>query len=161
MADRTQALARSLRRDAFLSARAGLMPWTDQATLLDRCTGCGDCAPVCPEGIVRLDRGGHPAIRFDRACTFCGACARACAEGVFDPERDPPWTARAVVRPACLETRGIACRACEDLCPETAISARPQPGGVTRIEVDDDTCTGCGACVAACPAAAIEVVRHG
>lgn len=106
-------------------------------------------------------RGGHPYLDFTAACTFCGACAEACHEDVFDTERMPPIAATALIGGGCLETKGISCRACEDTCPEIALRARPQLGGLARIEVDETACTGCGACVSVCPADAIEVTPYG
>lgn len=41
-----------------------------------RCTGCGACAAVCPQGVHTVDGGTH-ALRRER-CTACGACAAAC-----------------------------------------------------------------------------------
>jgi ferredoxin-type protein NapF len=137
------------------------MPWTDGSLLFERCTGCGACARACPEGIVVQGRGGHPQVVFNAACTFCGACAEACGEDAFDLARDPPWVARAAVREGCLEHEGVACRACEDVCPQAAIRARPRLGGRVEIEVAADECTGCGACVPVCPTRAIEVAANG
>ncbi|MCP1200507.1 ferredoxin-type protein NapF [Notoacmeibacter sp. MSK16QG-6] len=136
------------------------MPWTDPERIFERCTGCGACSKACPEGIVATGRGGHPFIVFTSACTFCGACARSCDEDVFDLQRNSPVNARAHIDDSCFEPRGINCRACEDACPELALRARPQRGGTTRIEVNAEACTGCGACVSACPAQAVEVIAH-
>ena len=137
------------------------MPWTDAARVFERCTGCGACTAACPQGIVATGRGGHPYVVFTSACTFCGACAAACGESVFDIGRKPPWTARAIVGPGCLEAKGIACRACEDACDVDAFRFRPQTGGRVSVLVDGDACTGCGGCVPVCPPNAIEVAHHG
>ena len=37
----------------------------------DRCTGCGACAAVCPEGAAQSGEG----------CAGCGICAGACVHG--------------------------------------------------------------------------------
>ncbi|RLQ87923.1 ferredoxin-type protein NapF [Notoacmeibacter ruber] len=153
--------AKSGHAAAMAARRVGLMPWTDPATMLERCTACGDCISACPQAIIHGGRGGYPFVRFDRECTFCGACAEACPEGVFDLSQPAAWQAKAHILPSCLEASAITCRACDDACPQAAIMARPQLGGATRIEVDFDVCTGCGACVAICPVKAIEVVDHG
>ena len=53
---------------------------------------------------------------------------------------------------------GVVCQICRDVCPEEgairfelAYRNAPQP------RVEPDACTGCGACVGTCPAAAITV----
>ncbi|MCL5887675.1 MAG: 4Fe-4S binding protein [Actinobacteria bacterium] len=44
----------------------------------ERCTGCGQCAMVCPHGVFAIE--GGRAVLVDRgACMECGACARNCA----------------------------------------------------------------------------------
>ena len=41
-----------------------------------RCTGCGSCVQVCPQGCHRLAGGIHQIDR--TACTSCGSCAEHC-----------------------------------------------------------------------------------
>lgn len=131
-------------------------PW---AWHLDaRCTGCGDCAPACPEGIIAFDGRNHPVIDFTKGeCTFCGACSHACAEDVFDTTADTPWNLDITVAKTCFAENGIYCRSCGDVCPESAIRIAPQLGGRARVIVNEDACTGCGACLSACPADAISI----
>lgn len=48
----------------------------------EKCTGCGQCAAVCPKDCHKIDETGH---RFDRnACVLCGACADACPSGALE-----------------------------------------------------------------------------
>lgn len=62
---------------------------------------------------------------------------------------------------ACFATSGIVCQSCADQCPEAAIRFRPQLGGVPQPVLQAASCTGCGACVAGCPAGAIRLeVAH-
>ncbi|WP_191090111.1 ferredoxin-type protein NapF [Histidinibacterium aquaticum] len=124
---------------------------------MEHCTACGACAEACPQNILRIAGGRHAVIDFTAECTFCGACAEACPEEVFDLKRDPPWEAVASVGEGCFEPRGIACRACEDVCEARALRARPQLGGTAVMTVDEESCTGCGACVPICPANAITI----
>ena len=57
----------------------------------------------------------------------------------------------------CLAARGVYCHSCADACEETALRVAPALGGTVRILVDAERCTGCGDCVRACPADAIEL----
>ena len=56
----------------------------------EKCTGCGKCAEVCPQGAVRMENG-RPVTDRER-CTACGACVSACA---------------AEARTVCGETRTV------------------------------------------------------
>lgn len=55
----------------------------------------------------------------------------------------------------CLEN--IACRACADACPESAISIKAITDQPQLLE---EKCTGCGACVAACPAGVAVMIKE-
>lgn len=77
--------------------------------------------------------------------------------GVLRDVARPPWAARGaapidgVVRVreyACLAHQGSACSVCRERCPEEG--AILVTAG--RPTVVAERCTGCGACVAACPA---------
>lgn len=70
---------------------------------------------------------------------------------------DWPW--RASVSADCLSLNRTACRACEDACDARAIRFRLEVGGNARPIIDDVACTGCGACIAICPAAAVSLTR--
>jgi heterodisulfide reductase subunit A2 len=72
---------------------------------IDRCTGCGDCAAVCPvkvpdafnrglserKAIHRLyEQAYPPAYQIDMdACRRCGLCVRKCAAGAVDLSMEP------------------------------------------------------------------------
>jgi ferredoxin-type protein NapF len=138
-------------------------PWADAQKLHELCTACGACAAACPTGILRT-AGRPPVVDFARGeCTFCGACADACPEPIFDRTREPPWALVARIGEACLALRQVYCQSCRDACPEAAIRFTPTWRAAPRPSVDAEACTGCGACVAACPVGAIEVgaVREG
>lgn len=46
----------------------------------EKCTGCGSCAAVCPEGAVRME-DGKPVLD-TQACVLCGRCEDYCPAGV-------------------------------------------------------------------------------
>jgi len=135
-------------------------PWALAETLFLRaCTRCLECIPVCPTGILIVS-GGYPEVNFTRGhCTFCGACAKACRPGALQDSETQiwPWPIKAQVATHCLPQRGVECRVCGEHCEASAIRFSPRAGGPPIPEIDEAACTGCGACVAPCPAAAIVV----
>ena len=46
----------------------------------EKCTGCGTCASVCPNGAVRMTEDHRPTWD-PKACTFCGKCENFCPAG--------------------------------------------------------------------------------
>jgi ferredoxin-type protein NapF len=158
-------------RRAFLRGQTGgaslplRPPWTGDAALAERCTRCGDCLTACPERVLIAGDGGFPA--FDPragsgACSFCGACAEACPEDLFVSMDERPWDLIALISPeTCLAGAGIHCESCRDACPEVAVRFTPRVGGPPRPEILSDICSGCGACVGACPSAAISLHHEG
>ncbi|MBI4283339.1 MAG: electron transfer flavoprotein subunit alpha [Chloroflexi bacterium] len=43
---------------------------------LDKCTGCGNCLPACPFGLIEIVDG---KAHINEGCTLCGACQSQCA----------------------------------------------------------------------------------
>jgi len=135
-------------------------PWAlPEHLFANACDGCGACIRACPPAILVPAAGGLPRVDFARgACTFCHRCADACDRHAFlEPAAGPAWTLRAQISAACLEPQGITCRVCETACDENALRFRPMTGGRAQVLVSADNCTGCGACVATCPAGAISI----
>lgn len=147
-----------LRGSASARAPALRPPWAgDETEFVDRCTRCGACAAACPTGVIAAGAGGFPCIDFSRGeCTFCGECLAACRDGALAPGR-VPWHCRAAIGDACLARANVVCRTCGDACEPRALRFRPRLGAAARPEIDIDACTGCGACVAVCPAGAVTV----
>ena len=42
---------------------------------IENCTGCGNCVPVCPFGLLEVV---DDKVRLQDGCTLCGACEEAC-----------------------------------------------------------------------------------
>jgi ferredoxin-type protein NapF len=137
-------------------AKAIRPPWSDEESLSRHCTSCGECISACPQNILFADHEGRPAVTFlDGECTFCGACAGACNVPVFDLNRNDPWPILISISEDCLLHSGVTCQLCTDVCDAQALrfDMRVRPSGA--INIDTKACTGCGACIASCPASAI------
>lgn len=164
---------RSFLRGSFSPRPAAIRPpWSgDETDFVSRCTRCGDCLTACPTRIIRLGDGGYPEIDFRAGqdgqglpggeCTFCAACVTACAPQAL-ATRDAtgirqPWRIKPLVGDTCFTHHGIVCRTCGDHCEPRAIAFPPATGGVARPTVSLANCTGCGACLAHCPASAITI----
>lgn len=139
-------------------------PWAlAEQAFAGLCTACGECVKHCEEGILTAPAAGLPNVDFTRGeCTFCGACAAACPTGALDNKARragaPAWQLRALIGEACLAGANIVCRVCGERCDARAIHFPAAIGGTARPTLDPRACTGCGACVAPCPAGAINLV---
>lgn len=133
-------------------------PGAAREKFTDLCTQCGDCIAACPEEVLTTDRNGHPVFQPQgEGCTFCGDCADVCKTGALDLARFAQWPWRARVAETCLSLNAISCRVCQDSCDQDAIRFRLQTGGRADLILDTDSCVGCGACAAACPAGAVTL----
>jgi ferredoxin-type protein NapF len=152
---------RNFLRGRLTKRRVALRPpWAvAEGGFVIACTRCGDCRTACPTGIIGHGDGGFPALDFSLGeCTFCAACASVCMTGAVQRAQGrAPWRLRATIGERCLARQQIECRICGDLCGADAIRFLPQPGGISLAVVGAAQCTGCGACVASCPTAAIAL----
>ena len=69
------------------------------------------------------------------------------------------WSVIAYVKGSCLSFNGITCRACDENCEADAIRFKLMTGGRSVPLVNEEGCTGCGACAHVCPNHSIEM-RH-
>ena len=151
------------RREADRAANPWRPPWAT-AVFEDACTRCGACLDACPEGILVIGDGGFPEVDITQGsgeCTFCRECVKACPEPAFDdPDSTSPWDWVARIGAGCLAKNGIVCQTCGDVCDYDAIPFAPEESGPPVPWLKTDACTGCGACVAACPAQVISIVHR-
>lgn len=134
-------------------------PWAlSENAFIEACTRCGDCITACPENIIQKGSGGFPEVSFAGGeCTFCGDCVKACQPGALANAEDGslPWSLDVAIADTCLGSQGVVCRLCEEQCEAGAIRF-PRLGGAGVPIIDAETCSGCGACIAFCPADAIS-----
>ncbi len=143
------------------------MPYTDDpAALRTVCLACAaarngaapGCQTACGESIVRLDDAGVPYLDVSQAgCTYCGDCAAACGPAALDTDVGRRIAADIILaRGGCLAWNRTMCIQCADRCPDRAVVF----AGLWNPVVDDEACTRCGLCVAACPVDAIEITAR-
>lgn len=90
----------------------------------DKCTACGQCEGVCPEGAVSLvvdPDGREYAVFDDKKCVACGKCAEVCPSQAISVQR--------LLIPALAPELCIGCGACAYACPvrpERAMQLTPR-----------------------------------
>jgi RnfABCDGE-type electron transport complex B subunit len=120
------------------------------------CLGYGDCVAVCPQNAISVEDG--IAHVDPRKCIGCGICVRECPNGIIHLIND---TTRVIVECSNKDkgalTRKycsngcIGCMKCQKTCPQGAITVKDN-----LASINYDLCTGCGACVEACPVKCIH-----
>lgn len=149
-------------RNPSLSTSAIRPPWSlPGGEFTHLCERCNTCIDSCPEYILLRGDGGFPEVDFERGeCTFCGKCAEACEADAFNQGAHTPdnaWKLDVEVKSSCLSMNSIVCRSCFDYCDVRAIHFRLISGAVAIPDIDAGRCTGCGACLFACPVNAVSI----
>lgn len=146
-------------RGDFSGQRAPMRPpWSQpESRFTALCTRCHACEDACPEGVLVTGRGGFPEVNFQKGeCTFCERCVQVCETPALQ-HADQPWRWRAEIGRSCLAMQAVVCRTCAEQCEVGAIRFRPVIGGGAVPMLSINNCTGCGACVAPCPAGAVQM----
>ena len=138
----------------------------------EECVFCGLCAKVCPAEALKVDRKEKIWEVDAGLCVKCEACVDKCPKNClsFGSEEAVPEAAEAACEdgedvktdkreeagektlPKLDADKCIYCRACENECPQEAISAE-----VDEWTLDEEKCIGCGACADVCPAEALKM----
>ncbi|MBT4520425.1 MAG: ferredoxin-type protein NapF [Halieaceae bacterium] len=136
-------------------------PWAISENLfIERCTRCNQCVDGCDLKLLKKGQGGFPEVDFSLGgCTFCEQCIASCDTDVLSQDVAQPWQTSASIGTSCLSNANIECRNCGDECASGAINFTLTPRRAAVPTLDSTLCNGCGACVANCPVAAIEVIH--
>jgi ferredoxin-type protein NapF len=136
-------------------------PWHQDQPLQSHCIGCSQpCVTACEVGIIQIHPQDHrlkglPYLDFTSSgCTFCRACVEVCPIEIVIKDPTPRIGKLALNRGSCIAWNDIICMSCSNRCDYKAITTQHQ----RRPNVDAQTCTGCGMCVAACPVQALNIV---
>ena len=135
-----------------------------------RCTGCQLCVSACPNQVLRsIDSGTsmlQPMLSFEHGfCRVnCVACTTVCPTGAIRPitaaEKIAIQIGRAIVKQdlCIVNTDEVVCTACTRICAPGAITL--VGNGERKVPaVDNERCTGCGACEYVCPVRPFAAIR--
>jgi len=134
------------------------------------CTSCQLCVASCPNGVLKpgkLEDLLQPRMGYENGFCRpeCTVCADICPSGAILPiSRDEKTAIRigtARVSPdLCLAAKGEeGCGNCVRHCPSGAISmVKDEKSGHRRPAVNEEQCTGCGACEFLCPVRPLSAI---
>lgn len=141
----------------------------------DRCTACQLCVSACPNNVLRpssdLEHLMQPQMSFeDGYCRpECTICSQLCPSGAILPLTPEEKTSfhvglAQVDYDLCVVNRdGVSCGNCARHCPSGAIimvRKNPEnPGSPLIPAVNEDRCTGCGACENLCPSRPLSAIH--
>ena len=122
------------------------------------CIGLGTCAAACKYNAIRLEDG--VAVVDHSNCIGCGACVAACPKKLIAliPAVSKYTVVCRSVEPGAVTRKQckvgcISCRICEKNCPVGAITVND-----FVASIDQEKCTGCGACAEKCPRKIIKKI---
>jgi ferredoxin len=140
-----------------------------------RCTACQLCVSSCPNGVLRPSSRPaafmQPEMSFERGycrpeCVECSLLCPSNAIGEITKAQKASISVGSVVwdRDRCLvNTDNVPCTSCERRCPTEAILLIDRdPGDPKSLKVptiNNELCTGCGACEYHCPVRPLSAIR--
>lgn len=127
-----------------------------ESEFIQTCQKSGSCISACPAEAIFINESDQlPYLDPDRQpCVVCDslACMTVCPSGALQPTPvEEISVGLAVVNYGlCLNTEGIECQACVELCPlgDSAIRFDTEN---QEVEVIESGCIGCGVCQYQCP----------
>jgi len=155
-------------------------PGTSEERLLSQCIRCGECAKVCPTGVIQpsASAGDWEGLWTPRLITrlgycdySCNSCGQVCPTGAIDKlslveKRLAPIGIARIDYMRCIAwAEDRQCIVCEEMCPvpQKAIwlhgGGHGRMAGVLRPEVIPDLCIGCGICEYQCPVEGEAAIR--
>ncbi|MDD5126737.1 MAG: 4Fe-4S binding protein [Dehalococcoidales bacterium] len=159
-------------------------PGSSESSLQTKCIRCGECARVCPTGVIQpaAPSGAKgklwtPQLETRLAyCDFsCNSCGQVCPTGAIAPlaledKRKTVIGIAKIDRTRCIPwNEGTPCGVCEEMCPvpQKAIAFNEGGGqgrgggrnGVQRPHVLAELCIGCGICETYCPVPGESAIR--
>ena len=135
-------------------------PWSrPESQFIETCTQCSDCLSSCPKKIISKGSGNYPVIDFSLGeCTFCFECVDSCApQALSGTEDSTPWNLKAIISNQCLVYAGVHCMTCRDQCETEAITFIANISKPPYPVIDQNLCSGCGACFQPCPNQSIKL----
>lgn len=130
------------------------------------CTACHLCVTSCPTHVLYpsmfdygIDGILQPKMNYDASfCNYdCNICTLICPSGAILPVDVPSKKLIQIGRTNFVKEDCVVidkkkeCAACAEHCPTKAVRMAPYEGKLKLPELNNDLCTGCGACEYACP----------
>jgi len=156
------------KKDSILSRKPIMPPGAQNINHFNaHCTGCQLCVTKCPMQVLKpasLQYGisgiTQPHLVFSTHifCTYdCNICSSVCPTDALKPvameQKKLTQIGVAKLRIDMCEviTHETDCGACSEHCPTQAVHMIPYKNGLTKPEVTEDLCIGCGGCESICP----------
>jgi ferredoxin-type protein NapG len=135
----------------------------NESAFLATCTRCDKCVQSCPVGAIvhaperfRAAQGTPMIDAHASACIMCAdtPCITACEPKALRADWPLKMGVAWIQEMACLAHTGSFCTVCSERCPV--------PGAIEvrrgKPTIRADVCTGCGTCLAVCPAPSNAIV---